>query len=803
MKTKKFFLLVLLALCALHSLLLTARAQGTAFTYQGLLNSGIPPVPANGLFNMKFLLFLDATGDNPAGAPPYSNVVHVVNGGFIAQIDFGPNVFTGTAYWMEIQVEQVAPNPDSSYTTLTPLVPVTPTPSAIYATTAGNFTGNVSVSQLPPAVVIAGESNVTLSAATVSGTFSGNASGLVNLNGLQVVSVGNGNPLPSGPGSPPTFSDGNFFIGPSGNGTTTGSDNTAVGDQALLANTSGDNNTAIGYQALATNNSSDNTAVGYQALYSNTSGDNTAVGSQALYHNKSGFGNTANGSQALLANTTGSYNTANGSQALFQNTSGDNNTATGFEALYDQTSGDNNTAYGVNALFANSGGLDNIALGYEAGFFIRGGSSNIDIGNEGSAGDNNLIRIGSAQTTAYIAGVITGNGAGLSNLTVSAISAAQLTSVGNADGGSGNFFVGPSGNSTTTGDQNTAIGQNALIENTTGRNNTAIGDGALSANKSGVGNTATGEGALSFNSNGSNNTANGFEALYSNTGGDGNTAHGIQALYLNTSGAGNTAIGSDALYFNASGSENTAIGDNALLTLGASSGGGGTNNIALGYQAGSSYLENESGNIDIGNYGSQGENNTIHIGTPGVHTNTFIAGAVGLGNVTSPPNAQLQVVDTGTGAGGNFTGETNGVSGYATGGSGGANGVYGQTQDTSGAGVYAAGASSSSPGLTIGQGTLRVAGAGVNTSTAAFVHVTTTESISILTDGSQIDNPACNGNPNAILTVTYSNFGNAGVIILYNHVVGLTYINGYWYIINQDESAMPVGLAFNVLVITP
>ncbi len=72
------------------------------------------------------------------------------------------------------------------------------------------------------------------------------------------------------------------------------------------------------------------------------------------------------------------------------------------------------------------GGSNNIAIGYNAGSAFMGNeSSNIDIGNIGVLGENNITRIGTPgnpQTAAYIAGIITGNGSGLTSL-----NASQLT----------------------------------------------------------------------------------------------------------------------------------------------------------------------------------------------------------------------------------------------------------------------------------------------------------------------------------------------------------------------------------------
>jgi len=76
-------------------------------------------------------------------------------------------------------------------------------------------------------------------------------------------------------------------------------------------------------------------------------------------------------------------------------------------------------AVGASALYNNTTGSNNFALGYKAGYNQTTGSSNIYIGNMGVAAENGMIYIGTVgvQTNTVIAGVITGNGSGLTNLT--------------------------------------------------------------------------------------------------------------------------------------------------------------------------------------------------------------------------------------------------------------------------------------------------------------------------------------------------------------------------------------------------
>ena len=104
-----------------------------------------------------------------------------------------------------------------------------------------------------------------------------------------------------------------------------------------------------------------------------------------------------------------------------------------------------------------------------------------------------------------------------------------------------------------------------------------------------------------------------------------------------------------------------------------------------------------------------------------------------------------------------------------------------------------------------GGGALRVAGAGVGTSTPAFVHRAVAGNIS--NNYTTINHPHCNNEPNAILIVT-QNWNPSGTGGTYNdNSIGVFYIPGIgrWAIFNQGGSleTMPVNAAFNVLVFKP
>src|SRR5258708_29632457 len=122
---KRAALLVLLS--PLNSQLST-WAQGTAFTYQGRLNSG--GNPASGSYDFRFRLAADPAGNNYVGSPVLTNALPVADGLFTVTLDFGTAAFTGSNYWLEVDVKT---NGASSYFNLSPLQALTPAPYAIFA----------------------------------------------------------------------------------------------------------------------------------------------------------------------------------------------------------------------------------------------------------------------------------------------------------------------------------------------------------------------------------------------------------------------------------------------------------------------------------------------------------------------------------------------------------------------------------------------------------------------------------------------------------------------------------------------
>jgi hypothetical protein len=86
----------------------------------------------------------------------------------------------------------------------------------------------------------------------------------------------------------------------------------------------------------------------------------------------------------------------------------------------------------------------------------------------------------------------------------------------------------------------------------------------------------------------------------------------------------------------------------------------------------------------------------------------------------------------------------------------------------------------------------------LSTETNVFVHQATPSNI--VSQWTEIDNPATNNNPSAVLMVTQNwNPGGSGGTYN-NHRIGVYYTGSKWAIFNEDLVAMPSGASFNVLV---
>ncbi|HEY3863733.1 MAG TPA: hypothetical protein VGO59_17800 [Verrucomicrobiae bacterium] len=480
----------------------SAYAQGTAFTYQGYLESA--GNPANGIYDFQFQLFNVATSGSQIGSTAGAPNLGVTNGAFMTIVDFGSQ-YDGTTYWMQVKVRT---NGNGSFTTLSPRQQLTPTP---YSITAENVLGSITASQLPAGVLTNTESGVTLNNLTVSGNLSVPDPGGINQGNNSLIYADN---------------KGDFFAGPNaGNIGAPGSYITALGSGALLNNTTG-----------------------YE---------NTGTGPDALFNNTTGFFNTAYGATAMELNTTGSSNTAVGLSAEFSNRTGGANVGVGFSALYANTNGLYNVAVGAFALKNTPNDNAEVAIGYQAlmndntggGFFGTGGNTAVGF-------DSLMANTTGGENTAVGWVALTGNVTGTGNTAVGALALEQTTA-------SYNTGIGTSAlANNTSGANNTAVGYAALDGNSTAQGNTAVGASALGGGYTitGGGNTGTGGSVLLNLTSGYNNTASGYQALQADTTGVDNVAMGVSDFQAITTGSANTAIGTYAFQLMTAGDGNIGVG---------------------------------------------------------------------------------------------------------------------------------------------------------------------------------------------------------------------------------------------------
>jgi len=157
------------------------------------------------------------------------------------------------------------------------------------------------------------------------------------------------------------------------------------------SNTTGTNNVAIGVDALQANTTADsNVAIGRTALGLNTTGaNNVAVGGTALDANTTGAGNVAVGKDALTENTTASNNVAVGIFALNSNTTGTENVAIGYRTLQDttpNTTGNYNIGIGSDVRGAAGSNDHHIIIGHD----IDSSANSVAIGKSGNKIQNNF-----------------------------------------------------------------------------------------------------------------------------------------------------------------------------------------------------------------------------------------------------------------------------------------------------------------------------------------------------------------------------------------------------------------------------
>jgi hypothetical protein len=138
-----------------------ARAQGTAFTYQGRLN--VNGSLANGDYDLKFSIFDDPTAGSQVGDSLTNATTSVSNGLFTVTLDFGGGVFTGDPRWLQIGVTTNGSGED--FTALSLRQALTASPYAIFAGTSANVaSGSVvtGLNGLKDDVTLQAGTNVTI-----------------------------------------------------------------------------------------------------------------------------------------------------------------------------------------------------------------------------------------------------------------------------------------------------------------------------------------------------------------------------------------------------------------------------------------------------------------------------------------------------------------------------------------------------------------------------------------------------------------------------------------------------------------
>ncbi len=537
-------------------------AQGTAFTYQGQLNSGANAV--TGLYDFEFTLSNAPSGGTQVGGTLTNLAVGVSNGLFTTVLDFG-SVFGGSPLWLGISVRS---NGSGSYTGLTPPEELTPAPYAILAESASGMPGlTVQPNASSGAPNLIGGSPYNYASGGVIGATVGGGGATNYTQGPHHYQWTNGVT-----GSFGTVGGG--AQNTAGNYATVGGgqQNTANGQLSTVAG--GFENVAIGSYATVAggvNNVASNSSLGSDTVGGGMG--NTANGGDSTVGG--GFNNQATNSFAVVAG--GANNVAGGAEATVSGGSG-NHATTNFATV---PGGDNNLAGGQYSFAAgNSAQATNdsafVWADTQATPFGSTTSNQFSVRAYGGVrfvtGGTGMTVDGQPVLTNNVANAVFGNLMTTGNLTMYGNLTLGDTAEIYSDGGTlllananVNFFAGQSAGVLAPGAYgNTGIGGSALANNT-GSYNTATGDGALQENTSGINNTAAGMEALTANTNGNQNVAIGASALSFNRSGSDNVAVGYSALYLNTNQSQETAVGSQALYNNTSGFEDTGIGYRAML----------------------------------------------------------------------------------------------------------------------------------------------------------------------------------------------------------------------------------------------
>lgn len=478
----------------------------------------------------------------------------------------------------------------------------------------------------------------------------------------------------AGAGASNTFVGASAGFGDNSGGTSTGSNNVAVGYQTLKLYTTAGSNTALGQQAgYNITTGGNNTAVGYQAGYTVNIGTyNVALGHTAdhaagsSYQIAIGYGATTTAAnQLVIGGSTGYINDVYIGKGVTH--------ASPLAVVINATGGSGSNIPGANLVLASGKGTGSAASGSilfqtsaagSSGTTLQSLATRVTIDSTGKVGiggtPTHFLHVhsghmaftgitapGALTAAVGTAGALTGtyyykvtyvtaDGETELGTVASVVLSAQRASLTNIPvssdpkvtsrkiyrgvaGNSTNFFLVTTlaDNTTTTYTDNTEDNALGAID-ATYRSNTTAGKfywNGFSGGAIGNYSTAFGYNSLNSNATGYGSVAVGVSALANVTIGSYNTATGHGAGALMTSGSSNTALGGLALFNNTTSSFNTAVGSAALYTA------TGGSNTAIGVSAGYS-VSTGSHNIAIGTNADHAANVDYQIAIGRVATTT-------------------------------------------------------------------------------------------------------------------------------------------------------------------------------------
>lgn len=331
--------------------------------------------------------------------------------------------------------------------------------------------------------------------------------------------------------------------------TGTSTDNVAIGDNAGDSITSGDRNTIVGGDADGVAAGTDQTAIGNLAVVFANGG--IAIGSGAENSDGVSIG-TAAGDASAAADVDNVFIGTNAGTAA--NATSTDNTCVGDGACSATTTGDNNVFIGSASDTSTAADSGQVAVGYLS---VSHSAESVAVGGGAEASGGGIAigyQAGDGQDAGSIDNVLIGHSAGGGIL-------------GGADDGTDNVCVGDAGCvALTTGDQNTILGTQSAATLATGADNVVLGYSADVVDAAGANAVVVGSGAKAED----NSVSIGYQAGASlTTGGDQNTFVGYQAgtAQNNAVSDQNTCVGYQACSGAVSVDRMTAIGDQAGISL--------------------------------------------------------------------------------------------------------------------------------------------------------------------------------------------------------------------------------------------